>query len=433
MTAVRLREGVPQGVSAVVVNEPGSYDGTAIDIDPFAEGQTFGGFQSDPGQGASRPIFVTFKAPLSDTLSVTILDPDFDVNSAKAGFVDGHHETQNFLGDNNPGAFKSSTITFGPGVSSLLLTPASNDYVAYSLVYGPTGIALDCSATGTTVIRGGFISCNAVRSGDVGGLAVTGWSYTNVNRGVNIVRSSNPTSVTWGGEIVIDGTIEVMGTIDGVPSTASAAIQVIPRDWSAKVLDEKISLIASGDPKFTLPALPTKFNGQFGSTESLLALKTGSDFTSTFETIGSGVPNSGLIYFTALPVEGLHDVQINTLAMSVGSAFYNQQELTTRTIGSRTFCGRDFLVSVLPSLVEAHEGISGQKKSHVGIFQAKAQALAKQEFERFVVVDPMNGFKSQFDSVATRINAAANIDSNKMDSDSRNNLTNVSSPCEFHY
>lgn len=139
MTAVRLREGVPQGVSAVVVNEPGSYDGTAIDIDPFAEGQTFGGFQSDPGQGASRPIFVTFKAPLSDTLSVTILDPDFDVNSAKAGFVDGHHETQNFLGDNNPGAFKSSTITFGPGVSSLLLTPASNDYVAYSLVYGPTG------------------------------------------------------------------------------------------------------------------------------------------------------------------------------------------------------------------------------------------------------------------------------------------------------
>ena len=152
----------------------------------------------------------------------------------------------------------------------------------------------------------------------------------------------------------------------------------------------------------------------------------------SFVTIADG-PNTGLVYFASIPAEVTHSIQINTVAMSTGSAFYNMQEPTTRVIGGRTFCSRDFLTRTLPPLVEAHEGTTAQKKSHVGIFQSKAEELARREFEKLVILDPLNGFKQQFDSVSEVINAAATAASKAMDTDSRNNLNLGSVPCEFHY
>lgn len=420
-----------RSVSAVIVNQPGNYDATAIDIDPFAAGEAFGGFQSDPGQGASNTMYVTFTSPLSDSLTLTILDPDYPGNMVRATFADGHHETHNFAGDNTPGVFTSESVSFGAGVSSLSLVPAGADYVAYSLEYGAAGIGLDCGATGTLFIRGNDISCTAVKSGTGGTLAVTGWSFTNPTLGINIVRGGGSTALSWSGPIVVEGTIQVSGTIGGSPSTATVAVQVIPRNWTMS-LAKTINVIPPSDPAYSLPEIPSGFNGQFGVTASHLGIKQGQDFLNSFVTIADG-PNTGLVYFASIPAEVTHSIQINTVAMSTGSAFYNMQEPTTRVIGGRTFCSRDFLTRTLPPLVEAHEGTTAQKKSHVGIFQSKAEELARREFEKLVILDPLNGFKQQFDSVSEVINAAATADSKAMDTDSRNNLNLGSVPCEFHY
>lgn len=59
--------------------------------------------------------------------------------------------------------------------------------------------------------------------------------------------------------------------------------------------------------------------------------------------------------------------------------------------------------------------------------------LLSREFEKLVILDPLNGFKQQFDNVSEVINAAATADSKAMDTDSRNNVNLGSVPCEFHY
>ena len=181
----------------------------------------------------------------------------------------------------------------GAGCSPRSVVPAVADYVECSLEYGAAGIGLDCGATGTLFMRGNDISCTAVKSGTGGTLAVTGWSFTNPTLGINIVRGGGSTALSWSGPIVVEGTIQVSGTIGGSPSTATVAVQVIPRNWTMS-LAKTINVIPPRDPAYSLHEIPSGVNGQFCVTASHLGIKQGQDVLNSFVTIADGT-NTGLV------------------------------------------------------------------------------------------------------------------------------------------
>ena len=114
------------------VPAPGIHCGVAVGINPFVTGGVFGGFQSAEGTGASSTIVVTF-SPAVSSVTVTALDPDFGGNRMVARNASGVVLTSaGFAGDGTPGEPSTSTVTVSaPGIASVRLVPARDDYVAY--------------------------------------------------------------------------------------------------------------------------------------------------------------------------------------------------------------------------------------------------------------------------------------------------------------
>ena len=106
--------------------------GIVVGISPFATGGPFGGFQSDPGTGASSTIGVTFSGPVR-SVGVTAFDPDFAGNRVEAYNAAGSLVAfQNFAIDNTPGVFTASNVTVtASGIVRVLLIPGAADFVAY--------------------------------------------------------------------------------------------------------------------------------------------------------------------------------------------------------------------------------------------------------------------------------------------------------------
>ncbi|MDP3774266.1 MAG: hypothetical protein Q8Q85_08370 [Gemmatimonadales bacterium] len=114
------------------VPAPGTHCGVTVTITPYVTGGPFGGFQSDPGTGASSTIRVGF-SPTVSRVTITVLDPDFAGNRMVALDANGNTiGSVAFAGDNSPGQFTTSTRTVSAiGIAAVLLVPASGDYVAY--------------------------------------------------------------------------------------------------------------------------------------------------------------------------------------------------------------------------------------------------------------------------------------------------------------
>lgn len=118
------------GPARCLVPSPGTYCAVAVAFNPYFAGDPFGEFQNPSGSGVSEPIHIDF-SPAVDNVSVAIADPDFVGNTLTVNTASGS-TVHNFPGDGTPGTYTEFTIATGAtGVTSIDLTPAPEDYVAY--------------------------------------------------------------------------------------------------------------------------------------------------------------------------------------------------------------------------------------------------------------------------------------------------------------
>jgi hypothetical protein len=236
----------------------------------------------------------------------------------------------------------------------------------------------------------------------------------------------NPTDVSWSGTLATDGGIVVAGKVGGIAGQSSPQhVSVIARDWQSKKTLKDHQIVSPS----TLSPRPTGFEGQLGNTSLTLPVNVMS-MNQWSATIADNGPNDGFRYLTDLPVTTTTRPQANTNALNATSDFYKIQETRQRTIKGVTYCAQSFVLGIIP-LVQAHEGYDpdNQPNSHAGIYRRHVDSVSVRIFE--AAVGPSTG-----DEVTPRANAVfneASADAAAMDHDSRNNLTNLTVPCSFHY
>lgn len=123
---------VPGTVSASSYYCSGVAGFVGYQIAPYCTGGPFGGFQSTSGTGAQGTITITFATPVN-YVGFTALDPDYSGNTYTVKNASGVTVSSgSFLYDNAPGTYSESAVgvTYA-GIKEVILTAASNDYVAY--------------------------------------------------------------------------------------------------------------------------------------------------------------------------------------------------------------------------------------------------------------------------------------------------------------
>jgi hypothetical protein len=112
---------------------PSTCPDVSVAFTPYAPGDPFGEFQSDPGTGASNPITVTFSRPVRD-LSVSAADPTYAGNLVIAFDGAGNEIIRSeFAFSGVPGSYRVSTrVLTVSQIKSIRFVPAAADYVAYS-------------------------------------------------------------------------------------------------------------------------------------------------------------------------------------------------------------------------------------------------------------------------------------------------------------
>jgi hypothetical protein len=402
----------------------GSCGATSYAIVPYVPGWVFCCFQSDAGTGASNPITITFSEPVS-SITITIQDPTWAGNTMTAygptGQVVG---SVGFAFSGVPGVNLSDTKSISGSISSVILTPADEDYVAYSGLFMES-IQLNVTCDSTSVVRGGAISCTAAPP-TPGTLAIIGWSFTSTG-GQRIERQVNPTSPTWSGTMALSGTIAAEGTVDGVNGTGSATVHVTSRTWTDSTLKSHMVLTPT-----TLSARPASMAG-LGNFAGTLPLDP--DINRWLATIGDHGPNHDFSYLIGLPPITTTASQVNTNAINGDSIFYQVQEPKRKKIGQLWYCPKSVVTGVLFSLVEKHEGAVSTPEtfpnSHAAIFRAHVDSVAQKRYE------PLVGFGGEdiVGPVSTAIRIEATNESAAMDTSSRNYITYQSlGNCEtFHF
>lgn len=414
----------PAGTSTCDVSGPGPtcYSGLSVNIQPYYDNGN-GSFESGACCGPSQTIDVGFSIPV-ESVTLTIGDPDYAGNTMTAYAQDGSLvDQESFIGDNSPGSLTFDTKTVaGGGITTLQLTAAPNDYVYYlrmEVVVGSNLITLTCTGP---VTRAEVISCTAAPTNPASTLTVSNWSFTSSASSFRVDRTANVGSHTWSGMLVLDGSIAVSGAVDGQPATTSAAVSVAPRDWTGKLAPKDHTVPSPS----LLPAEPDSF-ARLGWTH--MSVEVAPNITAWDKVISDGGPNDQFEYMADIGGLAKTTSDVNTNALALGSEFYNFQEKKQKTISGVTYCAQAFVIQFIP-LDQAHEGTAPDlyPNSHSGIFRRHVDSVAGPRFERFAGPFGLAG-----DTLREAIQQEAAADSKAMDHDSRNNLTSVTVPCQFHY
>lgn len=396
---------------------------TSYTISPYALGYPFCCFQSNPGTGASSVITITFSSPVSN-VTITIKDPTYSGNTMAAYGPGGLIESASFSFSGFPGQYSEDTKSISGEITSIVLTPASADYVSYSGTFTMEEIVVTCDSS--TVPRGGTVSCVASPKNPAAILAVSGWSFTSTS-GQRVDRTNNVTSTSWGGVLAIGGTIAVEGTVDGSVALGSVSVQVTARTWSLTTIKNHMVTIPT-----TLQDRPPDIHG-LGN--AIVSLPLDANVNRWLAPIADDGPNHDFFYLIDLPPKTTSTSQVNTNAISGTSDFYQVQEPRRKKINGLWYCPQSVVTGVLYGLVEKHEGAVTDPdvypNSHPAIFRQHVDAKANQRYE------PLAGFGAQ-DVVSpvtnTLFNEAYN-DTQAMDNDSRNYINYQSlGNCEtFHF
>lgn len=134
-TAARAGGGSPGDATGNTYYCSGVAGFVGYQIAPYCTGGPFGGFQSTSGTGAQGTVTITFANPVN-YVSFTALDPDYSGNTFTVKNASGVTVSSgSFIGDNAPGQYTESGVgvTSYGSIKEVILTAASNDYVAYRL------------------------------------------------------------------------------------------------------------------------------------------------------------------------------------------------------------------------------------------------------------------------------------------------------------
>jgi hypothetical protein len=381
----------------------GTYCGTSVTFNPYFAGSPFGEFQNPPGTGQSEPITITF-SPAVSNIAVSIADPDFPGNTLTVHSASGS-PVYTFVGDGTPGTYTEYQIITGDvGVTSIDLTPASGDYVAYFGLSFTIGDSIVVTCSPSSVQRAQQpITCSATSSNPANPVQVSSWRFVGAPQ-TRIQVDEATQSATWSSLLVTSGRVSVVGTIGGASGTAGTNVTATARDWSTMLPNVLTPLQLGPD---NLPPHPTRV-GELGNTDFL-------DNIATFEQDGTaqvpaGGPNGGVFYVTKVPFTAQPRIRVNTTALSTGSDFYNLQKRN----GGGGMCGQSDVVPFVP-VVRAHEGVNFEPKSHTNFYRAKANKISGLLSEAIVGLN-LSDLQDEGDSVVSIIRTAAHDSSQWADS-----------------
>lgn len=261
---------------------------------------------------------------------------------------------------------------------------------------GATAPSLKLTCTGNLgenrVTRGDTINCTASKApADAPGeLAIQGWSFEGRER-----KDGDITSRVWSGVMAVAGRVEVRGSVGGQPVPRSSVfIDITRRDWSTHFAAFKTEAVPH-----TLAEKPTR-SEELGTFYPAVVV---SDLTSAIPVIDHG-PNSGYAYVVDNPFGIVGQVQVNTTALQVGSAFWARQASAQYTnIFGVTMCSRADVLPFVP-IVFAHEGIPINPASHAGLFETEIRKGASTYLEELTAV---KSGPEETDEVRSRVFGAA--------------------------
>lgn len=256
-------------------------------------------------------------------------------------------------------------------------------------------LGIDVVCTGSGAPRGSTISCQARPQPSTQTLAVTRWTFISSAAGDTVTRGTNVSDQTWVGQLVVDGRIDVTGTVAGHPATGTAGVTVTARDWTQKTVNHRVEEDV-GNPLPPHPTQPADLGTHAPFAQAYVP-------ANGYPQIQSG-PNQGMFYFTEVPVEALSRIRINRVALSTGSDFYNLQPKNA----PRGKCKRSDVVPFLP-LAEDHEGLTLSPTSHAGVFRNELNRQVPQATEHVVALNNLALLLDRADTAAAPgIQAARN-------------------------
>lgn len=280
----------------------------------------------------------------------------------------------------------------------------------------PATLKLECTGS---VTRGGSATCTASVDPSEASFTVTGWSFTPSQGGLGeIVRVDNVSSTEWSGHMAASGVVHVTATVAGSTQQKDATIAVTPRSPSSLAVALDIAKDYPGD----LPAHPTRVQ-QLGHTYFVPEI----NVNNTFEVIADG-PNTGLAFFTAVPVTMKITVMVNTVALSPQSDFYFRQKPPSNAVVIGTGpCTYTDVTRVIPQ-IEAHEGTSRTSpNSHVKAFMDLFEPDSRAFIEPIVAAGTPPGVLDDLQRISTN---AANVSGPQVDKSFANPF---SINCNFQY
>lgn len=269
---------------------------------------------------------------------------------------------------------------------------------------GPT---LSCTAS---VLRGESVQCT-LDGGDTHRVTVTGWRF-NPSTGSPVIRRDSVNAPRWSGTMVVSGTVELRYRVGDAERRASAAVRVLPRDWSGLRAEEVVREVAQSQ----LPLRPRRMT-DLGSTD-LSAVVVPELMEHYAVPIRTG-PNAGRWYLAGVPVRATARVDVNTPALAVGSEFWARHPTTPARSSGQRPCTRREIATAILRIVRAHEGTRGRedRDSHAARFFESLDADVVPRLEALVSED------GSFDDLPAMVQAfslAAGARSQRMDRDGTN-------------
>jgi hypothetical protein len=271
--------------------------------------------------------------------------------------------------------------------------------VVVSPVIDPTRqLTLECKGPDgrpNTVVRGSRIDCalRAEPGSASGAITVTGWQFTGTDFTYPDIAAGDdaPTGTTWGGEMAMSGTITVKAKVNGVDRTASASVTVTPRE-EFKRKQVQVSIrpgtledvpVEQGRPED--PPNDVTDLGRAITFGSILGYEPGEnadELLRILRMIQHEGPNHGLAYLKEVLMQPNAVVVIHP-ALTRGSVFYRAQPQTSNVVSGTKPCVQSGWNTYV-RLVEEHEGLHGNRNSHVGAYQAALNPAAAEAVEHVV-------------------------------------------------
>jgi hypothetical protein len=239
-----------------------------------------------------------------------------------------------------------------------------------------------------TVERGSHMTCTLSTKPAGGSIQVNEWWFTGVDSRGRPYRFPDSDDLpedgaSWGGRMVISGTVHVRAEVDGRSEEASREITVDPRDWSGQEVEYQLGRIsleeynaAAEDDVHRVPAMPTDVH-HLGMIIVTPIISGSSD--GVFDYVSDFGPNHRLGFFRRIPATLEMGVPVHP-EMENRGRFYQRHPIQSVT--------NECVRSGFPRYVElilVHEGLPMNPRSHSGVYLREFQRGAGPAVEGLVL------------------------------------------------